>query len=52
MIGNVTILPGNKSNVSPNVKSNNTSHGGPAFEAIGLIGIIVSICYLTRLRRN
>jgi uncharacterized protein len=49
MIPNVT---NTKSNIKSNVKSNATGHKSPAFEAIGLIGIIISIWYLIVLERN
>jgi uncharacterized protein len=42
-------------NANAHVKSNVTSNAtrkSPAFEAIGLIGIILSIFYLVRLRKN
>lgn len=39
-------------NITSNARSNATSHKSPAFEAIGLIGIIISIFCFIRLRRN
>lgn len=50
MIGNV--IPIDKTNIKSSTKSNATSLKSPAFEAIGLIGIIISICYFVRLRKN
>ena len=46
------IIPSSNSNIKSNMKSNTTSRKSPAFEAIGLIGIIMSIYYFVRLRKN
>jgi uncharacterized protein len=40
------------SNIKSNTTSNVTSHKSPAFDTISLIEIIISVCCLTRLRRN
>ena len=52
MIGNGIMIPNTGQNVKSNVKSNTIGHKGPAFEITSLIGIIIFICYLVRLRRN
>ena len=52
MIGNGLAIPAAKTNIKSGVKSNGTGLKSPAFEASGLIGIIISIYYLVRLRKD
>jgi uncharacterized protein len=43
----------NRSNVTtPNITESNAKRQSPAFEAIGLIGIVLSILYLSRLQKK